>query len=78
MPDRRSAAGWVIELVSPNPSGAPPTLRYFNVNEPDIAKAIVAAKKKAGVNDIVGQVVRALTSEEVKKLGLHKGQAKPA
>ncbi len=79
MSNKTAPAGWVIEIATPMPEGAPSKFSYFNVNEADAFAAIIAAKKKAGASDDAHmRAVRPLTSEEVQTLGLRQGQAKSA
>ena len=42
MPDKASAAGWVIEVVTLRQGGGPPLYKYFNVAIADVMAAVQA------------------------------------
>jgi hypothetical protein len=79
MPDKASAAGWVIEVVTLRQGGGPPLYKYFNVAIAEVAEAVEATRKQraAAQANRVG-AVRPLSSGEIAALRLRAGQVKPA
>jgi hypothetical protein len=78
MPDRASAAGWVIEVVTLRQGGGPPLYKYFNVAIADVTAAVQATRKQpaaAQANRVAA--VRPLSSGEIAVLHLKAGQIKP-
>jgi hypothetical protein len=79
MPDKASAAGWVIEVVTLRQGGGPPLYKYFNVAIADGMAAVQATRKQpAAVQANRVGAVRPLSSGEIAALHLKAGQVKPA
>jgi hypothetical protein len=80
MTDKASAAaGWVIEVVTLDQGGGPPSFKYFNVAIPDGAEAVQTAREhRSAVHANRVEAVRPLSSAEVAALRLKVGQIKPA
>jgi hypothetical protein len=79
MPDRASAAGWVIEVVTLRQGGGPLLYKYFNVAIAEVTEALEATRKQraaAQANRV--EAVRPLSSGEISALHLKAGQVKPA
>ena len=87
----KTPAGWVVQLTVPSdpklrteaanwpPVASSSTFQFYNVAEPSAAKAVDAARKKAGASaDTPMRVVRALSPSEISALGLRSGQVKVA
>ena len=83
----KTPAGWVVQLtvssdLKERTEGAvasASTFQFFNVAEPSAAKAVDAARRKAGASaDTPMRVVRALSQSEISALGLRSGQVKIA
>jgi hypothetical protein len=79
MPDKASAAGWVIEVVTLKQGGGSPLYRYFNVAIAEATQAVEAVRKlRAAVQANRVEAVRPLSSGEIAALRLRAGQVKPA
>jgi hypothetical protein len=88
MADKKSAAGWLIQVTVPGAAATadeavgaaktPPAFQFFNVAIASRQEAEEAVKKKvksSGEPPI--RAVRALSDDEIDKLGLEPGSVKP-
>ena len=89
MADKKSAAGWLVQVKVPGAAvgadeavGAaktPPSFQFFNVAIGSPQQAVEAVKRKMKVSgDAPIRAVRALSEDEIDKLGLEPGAVKRA
>jgi hypothetical protein len=79
MPDKASAAGWVIEVVTLKQDGGPPLYKYFNVAIAEVTQTVEATRThRAAAQANRVAAVRPLSSGEIAALRLMAGQVEPA
>ena len=69
--------GWVVEISTPSPGGAP-TRKYYHVNISDSSKAVDAVSNQFSAPGDIIRAVRSLSSREIGVLKLQLEAIAPA